>query len=420
MHGLNQSNSFENPKMPDPMPPTPYDHVVVATALRGRLSVAYQPIIDLHRAETVGYEAFMRYGGLAGSAPLFSARELLASARRVGQTVELEAAAVRQALLARDDMPHNQFLSLNVSGDALLDDRTLQELQRQGSLDGVMIELGDHTGRLEPGDVDGRLADLKDPVDALRDRGAVFAITDVSIAPRLLDEVLHLEPAFIKLDRQLVTGLAGSRAKLALVSSLRHLAERLEMGVIAQGIEQYADLRSLERLGVHLGQGYLLAHPSSLEQAASASSPVTAMLETGQADESLVAALVEPACLLSEHELDQPLRPRSEVEFEVIVSDLGEPLALLRRVPRGLQHLSFTTVDERTSIRVAALHAMRRSAAIRFDPLVVVDEMGACTGVVRIDALIDRLVLEATGSGRPLHLERPIGRRSGRHPRPPR
>jgi hypothetical protein len=130
-----------------------------------------------------------------------------------------------------------------------------------------------------------------------------------------------------------------------------------------------------------------------------------------------VAHLVEPACELTEEELDTPLPTNpTGIEFEVLVTELREPLALLRRVGRKVESMSLTVLDERSGLREAAKAAMRRPVANRFEPLVCVDEFGACVGVLRIDRLIDVLARDASDDRSVRH---PVdaSRRNARHRR---
>ncbi len=392
------------------------DRAVVARALDGHLTAAYQPIVDIGRNVVVGYEALLRYRTDHDLvAPLFSAAELLGAARRVGRTAEVESAALREALLVRDDLPHDTFLSLNVSLDALSDERVSTLLRNQGALDGVVLELSHPDASL----IDGHFAGARESLDLLRDRGAAVAIVDPMLHPASLEQLMMLEPGFLKLDRTLVGGLSTSRAKLAVVDSLRHLAEQLGVGVIAQGIEDLADLRSLERLGVTFGQGYLIARPGAGPAGGQRFLSAFPMLvgDGERTSASRVARLIEPVCELTDAQLDTPLPTATTgIEFEVLVTELREPLALLRRVGRRVESLSLTVVDERSTLRDAARVAMRRPPTTRFEPMVCIDEFGSCAGVLRIDRLIDALARDGSADG-PAHHSIDSGRRAARHPR---
>ncbi len=373
------------------------DRDLVRRALDGRLTSAYQPIVALDRNVVVGYEALLRAEPSLGVASAdFSAAAFLDTARRVGLGYEAEAAALRTAFTARDDLPVTCFLSLNLSVGSLTDSRVTDVLLQQGSLDGVVLEVNAHEYDV--------MGDVHDSIVLCKDRGALIAIADPFLHPDWLERMMLLEPGFLKLDRSLIDGVSVSNTKLALVDSVRHLAERLSVGVIAQGIEELADLRSLERIGIGFGQGYLLAPPSTTRHF---TSPLPLMRSTDERGTKVkpLRALIEAVCELTEDDLDLVLPTSgSGIEFEVLVTEVREPMALLQRVGRRIESLSLTLVDEGASLQAAARVAMRRGTLTRFHPLVCVDELGACVGVIRIDRLIDAMAAEvnnANGEPRP-------------------
>ncbi|MCU1393233.1 MAG: putative diguanylate phosphodiesterase [Ilumatobacteraceae bacterium] len=370
------------------------DRALVARVLGGNLTSAYQPIVDLDRGAVLGYEALVRYTPAAVQTPnaLFSATDLFDSARRIGRVEEIEAAALTAALRARDELPRDCLLFLNVGLESLVDERVERVLRDQGDLSGVVLEIDEPDHHL----LDG----ARDTIDAFRDRGSVIAVVDPFLDPTRLEAMMQAEPGFFKLDRQLISGVSVSNTKLALVDSVRHLAERLGVGVIAQGIEDLADLRSLERVGIGFGQGYLLARPSTERRFSTAVSGLVAAGGSGHGSGSNeqpgqsgteLARLIEAVCELTEHELDQPMTTSNGIEFEVLVTDIREPMALMRRVGRRIQSLSLTLVDEHAGLQQAARIAMRRPESTRFEPLVCVDELGACLGVVRVERLLSAL-----------------------------
>lgn len=365
------------------------DRAFINRALGGHLTSAYQPIIDLDRGAVLGFEALVRYRPAvsAVSAQVFSATDLFESARRIGRTEEVEAAALTAALQARTELPRSSLLFVKVGLASLIDERVDRVLRGQGDLSGVVLELND------PDQL--RLEAARDSIERFRDRGSLVAVVDPFLDPARLDTMMEVDPGFFKLDRHLISGISGNNTKLALVDSVRHLAERLGVRVIAQGIEDLADLRSLERLGIGFGQGYLLARPSTERRFSMSLSGLSAVTEqrstTGQ---PVLGRLIEAVCELTEHELDQPLLMTNGIDFEVLVSDVREPLALMRRVGRRIESLSLTLVDGSASVQHASRVAMRRPPSTRFEPLVCVDQFGSCMGVVRVERLLGALAGE--------------------------
>jgi EAL domain-containing protein (putative c-di-GMP-specific phosphodiesterase class I) len=76
----------------------------------------FQPIVDLKRSTVVGFEMLARFAAEPQGTPL----EWLAAAERHGMATPLEAQLVEIGVAARDRLPANTFLSVNVSPEALL------------------------------------------------------------------------------------------------------------------------------------------------------------------------------------------------------------------------------------------------------------------------------------------------------------
>lgn len=364
------------------------DRALINRALGGNLTSAYQPIIDLDRGVVLGYEALARYQpGITSASPrLFTATDLFESARRIGRTDEIEAAAITAALQVRNQLPRDCLLFIKVGLASLIDERVDRVLRDQGDLCGVVLELDDPGHR--------HLEAARASIERFRDRGSLIAVVDPFLDPTRLDTMMAVGSGFFKLDRQLIAGVSANNTKLAVVDSVRHLADRLGVGLIAQGIEDLSDLRSLERLGIAFGQGYFLARPSTERRFAVSLNGRNTVNEQASTAGAMLGRLVEAVCELTEHELDQPLTMSSGIEFEVLVSEVREPLALMRRVGRRIESLSLTLVDDRASVQHAARVAMRRPQSTRFEPLVCVDQFGACTGVVRVERLLAALAGE--------------------------
>ena len=105
-----------------------------------------------------------------------------------------------------------------------------------------------------------------------------------------MQHVVEVRPDLVKLDISLVRGIDGDRARQALVAGMRHFADETNCIMLGEGVETEAELKTLERLGVVLGQGYLLGRP---ERASSQTEPAP----TGDRQSSTRAAGSSPARL---------------------------------------------------------------------------------------------------------------------------
>lgn len=70
-------------------------------------------------------------------------------------------------------------------------------------------------------------------------------------------------PDIIKVDRCLVNGLSTKPVCRSVVNAFVCLAADLGATLVAEGVEDVADLDAARDLGVSAAPGYLLAHPST-------------------------------------------------------------------------------------------------------------------------------------------------------------
>jgi len=213
--------------------------------------LAFQPIADLTRGVVVGYEALARFAG----PPVAPPDQWFRAAVELGNG-PLEARVITDALASRDALPPGCFLSVNVSPDVLLSPAVSAAFATGGALDRLVVELTEHAATTD-------FAALVARLWRLRELGAYIAIDDAGSGYSGLTRLLEVRPSFVKLDRGLVVDIDRDPAKRALVETIGTLAGRIDAWIIAEGIERLGELEELVRLGVPLGQGYLLGRPTA-------------------------------------------------------------------------------------------------------------------------------------------------------------
>ncbi len=215
------------------------------------LDLAFQPVVDLQRGVVVGYEALARPAGPPSAPP----DRWFAAAAAEGLAARLEALVLEQALPLRTALPPNCFLSVNLNPNLVLD-RTVQGvLADAGELPGVVLELTEHD-RID--DYSG----LRRALTRLRSCGVNIAMDDAGAGYAGLSSLLALRPDLVKLDRSLIAGIDVDPVKQELVELLGSMVGRMDAWVLAEGIERVEELDTLVRLGVPLGQGFLLGRPT--------------------------------------------------------------------------------------------------------------------------------------------------------------
>ena len=91
-----------------------------------------------------------------------------------------------------------------------------------------------------------------------------MAIDDAGAGVANLHHIVELAPRFLKLDLSLVRHIDRDLSRQAMIAGLAHFAARTGCEIIAEGIEDRAELDMLHALGISFGQGNLLGRPEPL------------------------------------------------------------------------------------------------------------------------------------------------------------
>ena len=211
----------------------------------------FQPVVSLTDSAIVGYEALTRFDD--GLSP----DRRFAEAVRLGLAHELERATLSAAVGAARGLPADALLGLNVSPAFVLDadlSALLSDAGRQ-----VVLEITEHAAIDDYAAIRAALARIDPPVQvAVDDAGSGYAS---------LRHILALRPAYVKLDTDWVRDIDADPARQALVAGLVHFAAEVGCQLIGEGVETEAERTTLRRLGVPLGQGYLLGRPAPVRAA---------------------------------------------------------------------------------------------------------------------------------------------------------
>lgn len=214
--------------------------------------MVFQPIVSPADGKRVGVEALARFDTVVSRAPDAWFRE----AWDVGLGIELELAAVRNALPALAQLPPHAFLSVNASPCLLADARFLDAVAALAP-GRLVVEITEHA-------VVDDYAPLVEAIARVRALGVRIAIDDVGAGYASLRHVLWVAPDIVKLDMSLTRGIDIDPVKQALASGLMAFAARTRFMVVAEGVETAAEAAALHEVGVRFGQGYLFARPGPL------------------------------------------------------------------------------------------------------------------------------------------------------------
>jgi diguanylate cyclase (GGDEF)-like protein len=304
-----------------------------------RLSALLQPIIDMSDGTILGYEGLIR--GPSDSV-LHSPLNLFKLARSYGMQVEVEHLCRRVVIQHFADLDLPGKLFLNVSPDCLL----LRDARH-----GKTVELI-HAMRIDPGRVIIELTEnqptydyalMREAVMHYRRMGFRIAIDDLGEGFSSLRLWSELRPDYVKIDMHFIQGINHDPVKLQFVRSIQEIAGQSETRVIAEGIENQAELLMLRDLGVAYGQGYHIGRPSprpstevpkEVRRALKASTisiyPQNKVADRHMDIASLVRAVPAYSPSLTNNALYEVFMADPSLQVAPIVAD-GKPLGLVAR-----------------------------------------------------------------------------------------
>jgi EAL domain-containing protein (putative c-di-GMP-specific phosphodiesterase class I)/GGDEF domain-containing protein len=226
---------------------------------RRSLSAVFQPIVDFDDGAILGYEGLIR--GPAGTS-VESPYALFAQAAIEGCAIALERAAARTCLEAFALLKCEGKLFLNFSAGAIRDiaaarDGTLA-LLHHADVDPrrIVIELTEQSAIPD-------FSNFLPVIAALRTAGAQFALDDYGTANASMNLWVRLQPDVVKIDRFFIHDIASDPLKFEAVRAMQHFANASGAKLVAEGIENEADLIVVRDMGIGCGQGYFFGRPNA-------------------------------------------------------------------------------------------------------------------------------------------------------------
>ena len=231
---------------------------------REEILVEYQPIVSLRTGRIFAAEALVRWQhpvrGLVAPSEFVPLAEETGLIRELGRHVLTQ--ACRQSRHWRvadvDDPPLR--LHVNLSAAQLRDPElipTVRAVLADTRLepDRLVLEI---TESQLLGDAAASAARFRE----LRAIGVRISLDDFGTGYSSLSYLHSLPLDSLKIAKPFVDGLVDRGREASFIGVIVDLARKLELDVIAEGIETPAQLTALSELGVELGQGFLLGRPA--------------------------------------------------------------------------------------------------------------------------------------------------------------
>jgi len=234
-----------------------------------RIGVVYQPIVSLRSGRFTGVEALMRWDcpGIGSVPP----SEFIEVAEESGVIVRLGDWILREACrqMRSWQLDGNGHLRIAVNVAA----RQVQQREFFRSVMTACEAVG-----LAPSDLELELTEraVMQPgglalrnMEALRRAGVRISVDDFGTGYSALSYLATLPLDAIKLDRSLVSAIAGDSFHAEIASSVIALAHRRGLSVVGEGVEAAAQQDGLRGMGCDEAQGYLFSRPVEANDLAS-------------------------------------------------------------------------------------------------------------------------------------------------------
>jgi diguanylate cyclase (GGDEF)-like protein/PAS domain S-box-containing protein len=231
-------------------------------------TLVYQPIVALASGEISGFEALVRWPHPRWG--MINPEQFITLAEETGHIVPLGAWVLERAVTDtvgwQHDLPGaHLYISVNVSARQFANPGFVAAVEQTLSASGLapaalVLELTESVLLRR----DERIwADLTE----LKRIGVRLAIDDFGTGYSSLGYLRELPVDILKIDKSFVEGITVSEQRMAIVEVIIRIAKTLGLTVTAEGIESEAQRDLLISMGCEYGQGYLLEHPVSADEA---------------------------------------------------------------------------------------------------------------------------------------------------------
>ncbi|WP_182084664.1 EAL domain-containing protein [Aureimonas sp. ME7] len=234
---------------------------------RNELSLAFQPIVRLATGEIAGFEALLRWNH-AKRGPV-SPAEFIPLAESTGLIVQLGQFALDEAARRLSDWQRlpgqtKLFCSVNISSRQLIRQDLLNDVRQilkryQLAPETLKLELTESLVMDNP----ERSAKL---LARLKEMGVGLSLDDFGTGYSSLSYLLRFPFDTLKIDQSFLRGEQVPQRPI-LVHSIVTMAHELGLAVVAEGLDNDADIAQLRKLNCEYAQSFMYGQPLSAEEA---------------------------------------------------------------------------------------------------------------------------------------------------------
>lgn len=257
LHGVNKvANS---PQFNDPIQNLAWE---MAHCLeQNKFHLHYQPQVDIKTGALLGVETLIRWHhphlGFISPAEFIPIAEQTGLIVPMGYWVLQQSCLQYQRWLSQGIPPFK--LSVNLSLRQLQEANLVTEIQSivtqtQISCQQITLEVTESLMLYEPGETINRL-------NQLNEMGIQIAIDDFGVGYSSLSYLKDLPLQTLKIDKSFLDDLLTREKNQVILQSIIELGHRLNLKIVAEGVESVEQLAMLKSMDCDYGQGYLFSRP---------------------------------------------------------------------------------------------------------------------------------------------------------------
>ncbi|WP_440875153.1 EAL domain-containing protein [Thalassotalea sp. PLHSN55] len=229
--------------------------------------LVYQSIIDINTKKITKAEALLRWNHPENG--LISPLEFIPIAEETGLIIEISnwifEQVCQQIKLWRSHYQQDLQISINTSprqyhsGDGNIIHLLSRLAEHDLTSDAVVFEITENLLMESHHEIENSL-------EVVQQMGVELAIDDFGTGYSSFSYLREFNADYLKIDKSFVQKMSQGSQDLALCEAIIVMAKKLNIAVIAEGIETKEQLNLLTKIGCDYGQGYLLSKPIIAEE----------------------------------------------------------------------------------------------------------------------------------------------------------
>lgn len=221
----------------------------------------FQPVINLNTGDEEGYEALIRWPQEQLS---YVPDEFIPIAEKNNDIHEIGNWVIDHALKKIAEWQQKKpdtFIAINISPVQLQLAKNIEYLIEKTEYYGVkpesvVLEITE-TALFEKQNI------IKDSLKSLSEYGFIISLDDFGVGYSSISHLVNFPIDIVKLDKSLFTIDESEEKRIAIFEALAGMLKRLDMKVVAEGIETVEQMALCRLLNIDHGQGFYFSKPQS-------------------------------------------------------------------------------------------------------------------------------------------------------------